>query len=336
MQNKVMKISETIGVDVSKHTIDAYIYSSKKHKCFKNNNSGFTEMIKWVKTNTEVPLQEHLYAFEHTGLYSFPLSIHLTEKDIAYLLIPGLELKKSLGIVRGKDDKIDAKAIALYAYRRREEIKPYKLPSKNLLEIRRLLSLRDKLVKQRSGFKATNKEIKDHLSKKDNATYFKVHENMIKHLSKEIRDVEKQLRTVIKTDVELNRLFKLVTSIKGVGEQTALFMIAYTNGFTLFENSRKFASYAGVAPFPYKSGISVHGKTKVNQFANKKFKSLLSNCATSAINTNTEMRLYYERRIKDGKDKMSTINIIRNKILGRIFAVVQRGTPYVDTLGYAA
>ena len=331
-----MKFTETIGIDVSKHTIDAYIHTAKKHKCFKNNNSDFTKMIKWVKDNTGFPLSEHLYAFEHTGLYSFALSVFFTEKDISYLLIPGLELKRSLGIARGKDDMIDAKAIALYAYRRRDEIKPYKLPSKHLLEIRRLLSLRDKLVKQRAGFKATNKEIKDHLSKKDNATYFKVHENMITHLSKEIADVEKQLRSIINNDMKLNELFKLITSIKGVGEQTALFMIAYTNAFTMFDNARKFASYAGIAPFPYKSGISVHGRTKVNQFANKKFKSLLSNCATSALNCNAEIRLYYERRIREGKDKMSTINILRNKILGRIFAVVQRGTPYVDTFAYAA
>lgn len=336
MQDKVMKINETIGIDVSKLTIDAYIHTSQKHKCFKNNNTGFTEMLKWVKENSKVPASEQLFAFEHTGLYSFPLSNYLSEKDIAYVLIPGLELKKSLGIVRGKDDKIDSKVIALYAYRRREEITPYKLPSKHLLEIRRLLSLREKLVKQRAGFKATSKEIKDHLSKKENVTYFSVHEEMIKGLSKQIAVVEKKLRSIIIQDEKLNELFKLITSIKGVGVQTAMFMIAYTNGFTLFDNARKFASYAGIAPFPYKSGTSVHGRNKVNSMANKKFKSLLSNCATSALNHNTEMRLYYERRLKEGKNKMSTINILKNKILGRIFAVVQRGTPYVDTQAYAA
>ncbi len=331
-----MKINETIGIDVSKLTIDAYIFKAEKHKCFKNNNSGFTELLEWVKENSRIPLSEQLFAFEHTGLYSYSLSVYFTDMDIAYLLIPGLELKKSLGIARGKDDKIDAKAIALYAYRRREEIKPYKLPSRHLLELRRLLSLRDKLVRQRAGFKSTNKEIKGHLSKTDNETYFTVHENMINHISREIVVVEKQLRLIINKDKNLKELFKLIISIKGVGEQTAMFMIAYTNGFTLFDNARKFASYAGVAPFPYRSGTSVHGRNKVNQLANKKFKSLLSNCATTALNHNTEMRMYYERRLKEGKDKMSTINILRNKILGRIFAVVQRGTPYVDTFAYAA
>jgi len=66
-----------------------------------------------------------------------------------------------------------------------------------------------------------------------------------------------------------------------------------------------------------------------------KFKSLLSNCATIAITCNPELRLYYKRRIEEGKHKMSTLNIVRNKILGRIFAVVDRGTPYVETMKFA-
>lgn len=331
-----MRFNETIGIDVSKLTIDAVIHTEKKHKCFKNTKVGFNEMSKWVDKNTTISCSQRLYAFEHTGLYSLPLSIYLTETKQTYIIIPGLELKKSQGIARGKDDKIDAAAIALYTYRRRDEIQPYNLPSKTLLELRRLLSLRDKLVRLRSGFKSTNREIKDFLTKKDHATYFKVHEDMIKSLTKQIAVVEKQLITIVKNDEQLCQMYNLITSIKGVGDQTALHMIAFTNGFTLFENARKFASYAGIAPFPYKSGISIHGRTKVHDLANKKFKSLLSNCATSAIQNNTEMKIYYERRLKEGKNKMSTINIIRNKILARIFAVIERGTPYVNTLAYAS
>lgn len=331
-----MNFQETIGIDVSKPFIDAVIYTVNKHRRFKNSKTGFKELIQWVNRNSEINQSNRLYAFEHTGLYSIPLSVYLTENKFSYIIIPGLELKKSLGIVRGKDDKIDAKAIALYAYRRRDEVKPYKLPSKHLLELRRLLSLRDKLVRQRTGFKSTNTEIKDFLTKKEHATYFKVHEEMINALTAQIKVVDKKLLEIIMSDKELKKLYELVTSVKGIGTQTALFLIAFTNGFTLFKNSRKFASYAGIAPFPYKSGISIQGKTKVNELANKKFKSLLSNCAVNAIMNNQEMKLYYERRIKGGKDKMSTINIIRNKLLARVFAAVQRGTPYVDTLAYVS
>ena len=48
------------------------------------------------------------------------------------------------------------------------------------------------------------------------------------------------------------------------------------------------------------------------------------------------MKAYYQNRIAQGKNKMSTINIIRNKILARVFPVVKRGTPYLDTMKYAA
>lgn len=331
-----MNFQETIGIDVSKPFIDAFIYQSKKHKRFKNSKNGFHEMLNWIDKYSQTKSSQRLLAFEHTGLYSLPLSIYLSDMKENYILIPGLELKKSLGISRGKDDKVDAKAIALYAYRRRDEIKPYKLPSKHLLELRRLLSLREKLVKQRSGFKATNTEIRAFLTKKEHGTYFKVHEEMIKSLSKQIRQVDKHLIQIINMDEQLKQMHELITGIQGVGTQTALFMIAYTNGFTLFSNYRKFASYAGIAPFPNRSGISIRGKTKVSNLANKKFKSLLSNCAVNAIINNPEMKVYYQRRVKEGKNKMSTINIVRNKLLARIFAVIERGTPYVNTLKYTA
>ncbi len=331
-----MNFTETIGIDVSKPFFDAYIHTLKKHRRFKNNKIGFKELLQWVNRYLKTEASHKLFAFEHTGLYSLPLSIYLTETQAFFILIPGLELKRSLGIARGKDDEIDAKAIALYAFRRRDEIIPYKLPSVQLLEIRHLLSLREKLVKQCSGFKSTNTEIKGFLTQKDHETYFHIHEEMIKSLTQQIKKVEKRLIEIINQEDHLKQMYDLITSIQGVGKQTALFMIAFTNGFTLFENFRKFASYAGIAPFPFKSGISIHGKTKINHLANKKFKSLLSNCAINAIVTNPEIRLYYQRRLNEGKNKMSTLNIVRNKLLARIFAVIQRGTPYVDTLAYAS
>lgn len=330
-----MKIIETVGIDVSKLTIDVVIHSNGRHKQFKNGEEGFQEMIKWLLKNCSAAIAEVLLAFEHTGLYSLPLSIYLSDNKIAYTLIPGLELKKSLGIARGKDDKVDAKSIALYAYRRREELEPYELPSKNLLEMRRLLSLRDKLVKQCSGYKATSTEIRSFLKKEEHPAYFEAHENMIKALTGGIRGVEKRLRELTEGDAALKKQHELITSITGVGDVTAWFMITYTNGFTLFEDARKFATYAGTAPFPNRSGTSLQGKTRISNLGNLKFKSLLSNCATTAISCNPELRLYYKRRIEEGKHKMSTLNIVRNKILGRIFAVVERGTPYVDTMKFA-
>ena len=76
--------------------------------------------------------------------------------------------------------------------------------------------------------------------------------------------------------------------------------------------------------------------TKVSHLANKKLKSILNMCAISAIQHSPEMKIYYENRVLQGKNKMSTINIIRNKLIARVFAVIKRQTPYVDTFKFAA
>jgi len=190
----------------------------------------------------------------------------------------------------------------------------------------------DKLVRQRAGYKVSSGEAR--CAGNDGGIFGEVHQEMIKALDKEVGKLEKRLREIIKGDKLLNEQFKLVSSVKGVGEQTSMYIIVYTNAFTLFDDSRKFASYSGIAPFPNRSGTSIRGRDSVSPMANLKMKSLLSNCATSAITCNPEMTEYYERRLASGKDKMSTINVVRNKLLGRVFAAVKRGTPYVDTMKY--
>jgi transposase len=59
-------------------------------------------------------------------------------------------------------------------------------------------------------------------------------------------------------------------------------------------------------------------------------------CARSAIAYNAEMKLYFRNRKEKGDNGMSVMNIIRNKLISRIFAVVIRGTPYAEINCYAA
>ncbi len=204
------------------------------------------------------------------------------------------------------------------------------------MRIKRLLSLRQKLVRQRSGFKVTLSEAKRAFNRKDDPTYYKVQEDLVNLYTKKIDILENEIMLLVENNQVLQKQYDLITSIKGVGMITALTMIAFTHAFNKFPTWRKFACYSGIAPFPYQSGTSIKGKTKVSHLANKRMKALLGNITGSAIQHNTEMKMYYQRRLEEGKHKMSTQNAIRNKLLARIFAVVQRGTPYADTTKYAA
>lgn len=330
-----MKIKEVIGIDISKLRNEGCIHTNQMTLNFENNTKGFNILIKWVNKHSKYKPEEILYCFEHTGVYSFELAYFLTNKQYPFVLVPGLEIKRSLGIQRVKNDKVDAARISLYAYRRKEEIVPSKMPSKDLIKIKYFLSAREQLVKHRSGYKIILKEQTKVLEKQEGKLFTSIYKQLIHEFNEKIAQIEAELSIIISKNHQIKKMFDLITSIKGVGAQTALFIIVLTNGFESFKNARKFASYAGIAPFQYESGSSIKGKTKVSHLANKKIKALLSSCAISAINHNAEIKDYYNRKIKEGKHKMCVINAVRNKILARIFAVVQRQTPYVDTHRFA-
>lgn len=325
-----MKILETVGIDVSKLVIDVIVHSNQCFSQFENTPNGLKKMCKWAFKESSHSAENVLFVFEHTGLYSHTLAVYLSENDIPFAMVPGLEIKRSLGITRGKDDKIDASKIARYAFRLRDEIKPYKLPAKNILKLKSLLSIRDRMVKKRAGYKASLREQKRVYQCSENKVLFSTQENITLQLTKQIGLLDSTIMDIVLSDEQLSNTYKLITSVKSVGQQTALFLIVHTDCFTKFGNSRKFASYCGIAPFPHKSGTSIRGRTQVNSLANKKIKTLFDLCAKSAILHNPEMKKYYNTRVEQGKSKMCVINIIRNKLLSRIFAVVNRQTPYVD------
>ena len=330
-----MEIKEVIGIDVSKLTLDCCSHIKGIQYVFVNSFEGICTMVEWSLSISGTPKESILFVFEHTGLYTYEMIKYLSDNNYRFQVVPGLEIKRSLGITRGKNDKADAKRIALYGYRIREEVVPFQIPSESLTKAKRLMSMRRKLVAQRAGHITTLREQKRVLDKVDHVLLFEIQKQIISVLDTQITKLEKELERVIRQDKELRQMYRLLTSIKGIGPVTAQFLIVQTGGFKTFQTWRKFASYCGIAPFPNSSGTSVRGRTKVSHLANKEGKTLLNLCATSAIQSSPEMKIYYERRVKQGKNKMSTLNIIRNKLLARAFAVVRRGTPYVNKMGYA-
>jgi transposase len=330
-----MKLKEALGIDVSKRTIDAHIFIKKISAQFSNDKKGFNELLKWMKKHN-IMLSELIICFEHTGIYSVQLAMFLESKNQPYSVIPGIEIKKSLGMVRGKSDLVDAIRIAEYAYMRREKLSSYKMPTKSIQQLQKLNTLRTKLVKHRAAYKSNSKELKEIFKNSENIVVTKIQDSSIQMFNKNIKKIDTEILKIISSDNELKRIYKLIRTIKGVGPILAVNFIIITNGFTAFKDSRKFACYCGIAPFVYQSGTSIKSASKVSHYADKKMKTLLSLAAFSAIQHSKEMKVFYERRVKEGKNKMSTVNIVRNKIVQRVFAVVKRGTPYVELVSYAA
>lgn len=203
-----------------------------------------------------------------------------------------------------------------------------------MLKVQHLIAYRQRLVKSKVALEVAAKELAcftvvPDRDKQFSARIVKDSQKHIKQLQESISSIDKQLEQVIKEDAEVHRVYKLATSVTGIGLQTAALMILHTNCFSSFDTWRQFACYSGTAPFEHSSGTSIRGKTRLSKIGNTKMKALLSNGASAAIQSDNEFSAYYNRKIADGKPKLVALNGVKNKMLSRVFAVVQRGNPYV-------
>lgn len=331
-----MKNKQIIGVDVSKNTLDVFILSSNRYFQVANGPEGFVRLLQ--ESTLELSCTKDLlhFCFENTGCYSKLLSVFLQEAGVCFSALDALDLKRSMGLTRGKSDRKDARVIAQYAWRRRDELVCTRLAGPAIDQLKALLSHREMLVKHRTAFKNASKGFPDAYADGEYELLKGSQRRMLDHLSSEIDTVEAEILRIIRSSPVLSRNYELLLSVKGIGKILAASLISLTENFARFDSPRKFACYAGIAPFAYSSGTSVKGRTRVHPCANKQIKSLLNMAAMASIQLPGEYRNYYTRRLKEGKNKMSTLNIIRNKLVFRAFAVVKRGTAYVDLARFAA
>ncbi len=330
-----MKLPHIIGADLSKKTIDFASHEFKKHLKVENNVSGFQDLIRWLKEQ-QINGSQVMIVMEHTGLYSYQLELFLHKSSIAFTKVSALAIKRSMGIVRGKTDKQDAIRIAQYGFEKAAILSPARQQEPGLHRLQILHSTRERLVKHRAALTTALKEYRDSCHLKDDDIVMKSQLQLVKSFDRQIQKLDLEIKNIVEQQQRLNHNYQLLQSIKGVGKVLALATIIKTGNFTRFTNARKFACLCGTAPFERTSGTSIRGRTKVSHLADKRMKTLLDLAAKSAIQYDKELKQYYLKRTQNGKSKMSTINVVRNKLLHRMFAVIKRQTPFVENYLYAA
>ena len=241
------------------------------------------------------------FCFEHTGIYSLELAAFLKNHDQVMYIVSGLAVKRSMGLKRGKSDKTDAKEIAKYIFQNYNALKPTELASDTIQELQMHLSFRSNLVKTLASFKMHRKEFGKINESKGFDQIEQVTAEIMETLKKGIKEIEKQIQDIIQSDESLKNTIENISSIKGVGTILAATMIVITRNFTAFETSRQLACYAGIVPFEHSSGTSYRGKNRISNLGNRDLKSLLTMAAISSITHNPELKIYYQRRISEGK-----------------------------------
>jgi transposase len=323
-----MKLLHIIGADLSKKTIDFACHQGP-HLKVANQRCGFVQLLGWLKTQ-KINVSQSMIVMEHTGLYSYQLEQFLLRKKLRFTKVSALAIKRSMGLVRGKNDKVDAIRIARFGFEKQDHLVADPPADQSLQRLQLLHSTRERLVKNRASMLTAVKEYRQLLGLKDSDVIISSQLQLIKDFDHQIQKLEHQIGSIVVAEKKINCNYQLLQSVKGVGKVIALAAIIKTANFTRFTDPRKFACFCGTAPFENTSGTSIRGKTRVSHMADKKMKSLLDLAAKSAIQYDKELRAYYLKRIAEGKSKMSTINVVRNKLLYRMFAVVKRQTPFME------
>ena len=326
-----MQFSHYIGVDISKLTLDMAIYPARDSKAdclhISNDEKGLREFISWLKGKKIDPKQAIICA-EHTGVYSKALEAFVEKKGLNLSLNSPLNMKRSMGIARGKNDKLDAIRIAEYAYIHRESLKLYSKPSEVILQLQYLLAERRQYTKQKTAITNMHTE----LGKYETAAARAREKATIKRMDETLRSVDAQIMEIMAKDPEVLKNYELVSSIKGIGLVNAVSTIVYTNNFKSFETPRQYACYIGVAPFEHSSGTSVKGRTQVSKICRTQQKTELTMAARTAIVHDPWMRKYYLRKMREkgGAREMHgvVLNAVKFKLILRMFAVVKSGQPY--------
>ena len=316
-----------IGIDVSKETLDFCCYNNGKKTIetkINNQQKSIRAYLKKLIADKLIDIDTSIFCMEHTGIYNNHLLKVFLESNINVWLENPIHLKRSLGLVRGKNDKVDAERIAMFAYKNRESIKLWQPERTVIIKLKHLLKTRERLLDAIESIEMPIKEITSFTDKETVRMFKKSSKASISGIRKDIKTIDHMIKETINSDEHVKELFKIISSVENVGTIITTAVICYTNEFKKFNSPKKFACYSGIAPFEHSSGRSIRGKTRTSFMANKFIKKLLHLSALSAVSRPGELRDYFERKVAEGKNKMLVLNAIRNKIILRIFACVNQ------------
>jgi len=319
------------GADISKRTVDVTMLhgSQNAHQQFSNDKSGMQKLLDWLG-ELEIKHDEALFCMEATGLYCFALTQFLVANELDVWIEHAAQIKKATALARGKNDKIDSHRIASYASKNLERLRLWKPMDSTLEKIKHFAALRERIVETQKKLVVPIKEFEEAGNHEMAKLLRRTIKRSVAALDADLNNIEKQMMEIINADAVLSKKYSNAISVVGIGFVTAINLMVHTNGFTQMNDVRKLACYCGVAPFEYSSGSSIRGKTKVHFMANKKLKCNLHMASLTAIKLDTDIKNYYERKCAEGKNKMSVLNAVRNKLLARVLACVNKDRLYVN------
>lgn len=322
-----------IGIDISKKTLDWCVMEDKEvvgfHKTA-NTMDGIVGKLAEVLAKGKIDIGDVLICAEFTGRYIYPLVMACHKCGVDLWLESGYNIKCEARKERGKDDRTDARRIAEYGRKNQDDARIYHLPSASIAILRDLLAERALYCSQRATHKGQLRDMRAYMDPEAYTARAVRQLALIKELDRLIEEVDNSMAEIIASDPELHRQQELLLTVPGIGLICAAALIAATAGFSLFDNGRELCCFAGLAPFAYTSGTSIRSKRRVSGRADHELKALLHMCAMVAATRikSSHFAEYYQRKVAEGKNRMSVLNAVRAKLMLTAYAVVRDNTPY--------
>jgi transposase len=299
-------MSSSVGIDVSKDQLDVVVMQDKgeEHLKVENNATGYKTLVKRLH---RLGMKDGRVCMEATGTYHEGVAQHLHEAGYRVSVVNPAWVKdygKGQGR-RNKTDRLDAWLIADYC--RTQPLVEWLPPSPEIRQLRSMSHRHDSLVKMRQ------QEINRLKSGAFDRDMLAVTQHNIAFLQQQMTEVERLIHAHIKAHRFLQRLCHLLADISDLA---------------LFSSARQLAAFAGLTPERFESGSSVHGRSRLTRFGNRRLRTSLFFPALVVLRSHPFFRAFSQRHLAHAACKMQVIAIVMHELMRIVFGVLKSGQPF--------
>lgn len=326
---------QSVGIDIAKDSFSSCICKKDEKmflkfsivKTFQNNKTGFNQLVKWARTQTEKGV-DLIYTMEATGVYYESLAYHLDKLKLkVHVALPNKinHYAKSLNI-KTKTDLQDSRVIAQFSVERK--LSHWTPPNKILIYLRNLTRNYEQLQGQKTAFsnmlhcKEYSHEVQPFVLKSNKA--------IILAIEKQLYKCEEEIKKLVTSEAWLAEKFKKLCTIKGVGFMTTAVVVAETLGFSQFNNKKQLVSYAGYDVVERQFGTSIKGKTRISKKGNSHLRRALHFPALSAVSHSEHFKGIFNRIYEKNGRKMVGYVAIQRRLLTLMFTLWKNDTKYIE------
>lgn len=327
MKQQQIKESKSIGVDVSKATLDitAYFGSGKFiHLVITNKRSA---VKKWLKV-----LQGYggLIICESTSWYHYLFAHLCYEADLDIrVLNPLLASKHSKSAIRKvKSDPVDSLGLAIMGVTE-PNLPPRPKLTQERLAYRKKQGLLHGLVKQIQSMRRRMNDYQECVSTMEGS--LSETEQLlcdeVKHMEKLKRALERELEKLAKSisQSEQSENYDLFKSVPGYSSMVSRMLDVTLDPFV--KGAKSWIAYVGNDVSVRESG-TWKGRGRLTKRGNGYLRCRLYQAAWGACLNFPEIRSYYDGLKAGGRDHVEAVTIIARKQLGIAFALVRKQEKY--------